>query len=407
MLHDYSTSAPVSLMIRRIDMLNISLFGPPGAGKGTQSKKLMKKYNLHYISTGDMLREEIHAKTPLGIEAKKIIDKGHLVPDELIVKLIEKKIKGTKGANGFLFDGFPRTVVQAYILEGLLFKFGSTLSAMYGVNVPEDELMKRMLKRAEIENRTDDTEEIIKERLKEYKRKTKPVADFYMEKEKYYELDGVGEVKDVFARLTVKIDKILESSWHNIIIFGPPGAGKGRMARRLAKANNMVLVATGEMLRKESAKNPELAKLAREHMNRGEHVPDEIPIRMIEQKIKASPGVNGFIFNGFPRTIVQAYILDGLLRRLNTTVSCMIHITMPTLKSIRSLKARGTTEEKRIYDTDIDVILRRMEQYVEKTIHVRDFYIDRGKYHQVNGDRPGDELFEDIQTIIEESKRIV
>ncbi len=388
-------------------MLNISLFGPPGAGKGTQSKKIMKKHNLHYISTGDMLREEISNKTSLGFEAKAIIEKGHLVPDELIVKLIENKIKGTKGANGFLFDGFPRTVVQAYILEGLLYKFGSTLSAMYGLTVPDSELMERLLKRAKIENRADDTEEIIKERLAEYQRKTKPVADFYKEKGKFTEVDGVGEIEDVFGRLTNELAKILENSWHNIIIFGPPGAGKGRMSRRLAKANNMALIATGEMMREEIEKGTEIGKIAQEHMRMGEHVQDEIPIRLIEQKIKNSSGVNGFFFNGFPRTIVQAYILDGLLQRLNTTISCMIHITMPTLKSIKSLKARGSTAQKRVYDTDIDVILKRMEEYVEKTIHVKDFYIDRGKYNMINGDMPSDELFEKIQEIIEESKRIV
>ena len=388
-------------------MLNISLFGPPGAGKGTQSKKIMKKHNLHYISTGDMLREEISNKTSLGFEAKAIIEKGHLVSDELIVKLIENKIKGTKGANGFLFDGFPRTVVQAYILEGLLYKFGSTLSAMYGLTVPDSELMERLLKRAKIENRADDTEEIIKERLAEYQRKTKPVADFYKEKGKFTEVDGVGEIEDVFGRLTNELAKILENSWHNIIIFGPPGAGKGRMSRRLAKANNMALIATGEMMREEIEKGTEIGKIAQEHMRMGEHVQDEIPIRLIEQKIKNSSGVNGFFFNGFPRTIVQAYILDGLLQRLNTTISCMIHITMPTLKSIKSLKARGSTAQKRVYDTDIDVILKRMEEYVEKTIHVKDFYIDRGKYNMINGDMPSDELFEKIQEIIEESKRIV
>ncbi len=388
-------------------MLNISLFGPPGAGKGTQSKKIMKKHNLHYISTGDMLREEISNKTSLGFEAKAIIEKGHLVPDELIVKLIENKIKGTKGANGFLFDGFPRTVVQAYILEGLLYKFGSTLSAMYGLTVPDSELMERLLKRAKIENRSDDTEEIIKERLAEYQRKTKPVAEFYKEKGKFTEVDGVGEIDNVFGRLTNELDNILENSWHNIIIFGPPGAGKGRVSRRLAKANNMALVATGEMMREEIERGTEIGKIAQAHMKMGEHVQDEIPIRLIEQKIKNSSGVNGFFFNGFPRTIVQAYILDGLLQRLNTTVSCMIHITMPTLKSIKSLKARGGTAQKRVYDTDIDVILKRMEEYVEKTIHVKDYYIDRGKYNMINGDMPSDELFEKIQEIIEESKRIV
>jgi len=178
-------------------MLNIALFGPPGAGKGTQSKLLLEKYNLTYISTGDILREEISKKTPLGIEAKGIIEKGGLVPDDLIVQIIEKKVTMNLNTAGILFDGFPRTVVQAYILEGLLSKMNTSLTCMLSLEVPKDELINRMLERAKVGGRADDTMDVIKVRLEEYENKTKPVIEFYREKNKYFPIDGVGSVDTI------------------------------------------------------------------------------------------------------------------------------------------------------------------------------------------------------------------
>ena len=151
-------------------MLNIALFGAPGAGKGTQSKELVKKYNLTYISTGDILRKEIAAGTELGLQAKDIINRGGLVSDELIVQIIEKIIESAD-EGGILFDGFPRTVVQAYILEGLLHRMNRRLLCMLSLEVPREELISRMLKRAAIEGRADDNEEVIKNRFKEYDEK--------------------------------------------------------------------------------------------------------------------------------------------------------------------------------------------------------------------------------------------
>ncbi|MDX9696063.1 MAG: adenylate kinase, partial [Bacteroidales bacterium] len=171
-------------------MFNIALFGPPGAGKGTQSKLLVQRFNLAYISTGDILREEIADGTELGKQAKSVIEEGGLVSDEIIVQIIEKKIKTNKEVNGFLFDGFPRTVVQAYILEGLLLKLNTSLNCMISLEVPQDILMNRMLERSKKENRIDDTLEVIHNRLKEYQNKTIPVAQFYKEKGICYSVDG-------------------------------------------------------------------------------------------------------------------------------------------------------------------------------------------------------------------------
>ena len=145
-------------------MLNIALFGPPGAGKGTQSKKLVEKYNLTYIATGDLLRQEIAEGTELGIEAKTLIEKGKLVPDDMIVQIIEKRISTNPDSKGILFDGFPRTYVQAYILEGLLMRMNSQLTCMLSLEVPRDLLVQRMLERGKTDGRTDDTLEVIEYR---------------------------------------------------------------------------------------------------------------------------------------------------------------------------------------------------------------------------------------------------
>ncbi|MCP4217307.1 MAG: adenylate kinase [bacterium] len=386
-------------------MLNIALFGPPGAGKGTQSKRLMEKFNLAYIATGDMLRQEIDEGTKLGREAKDIIAKGGLVSDEVIVKLIEKKIKHTTEAKGFLFDGFPRTVVQAYILEGLLLKFNSSLSCMMGLEVPEKELKTRLLARAKTENRADDHEEVIKRRIEEYNKKTVPVAEFYREKRKYFPIDGVGDQEDIFRQLTVPIESVLKESWQNIVVFGPPGAGKGTQAMRLAEKHNLVYLATGNMLREEVTRDTELGKSVAQFMNVGGLVPDEIAIRLIEGQIKMNQGANGFIFKGFPRTIVQAYILDGLLRRLDSSVSCMINFSMPTLQCIRRLQARGHSPKKRSYDTDTDIIVRRLEEYEAKTAHVGDYYKEQGKFYDINSNREADVVFDELTGILDDAAR--
>ncbi|HZJ73185.1 MAG TPA: adenylate kinase, partial [Perlabentimonas sp.] len=182
-------------------MLNIALFGPPGAGKGTQSDFLIKKYNLTYISTGEILREEIAAGTALGKKARDTIEAGGLVSDELVVQIIENRITKKTDTNGFLFDGFPRTTVQCYILDGLLMNMNTSLTCMLSIKVPDDELVRRLKSRAKVSNRKDDNDDVIQNRLAEYYSKTVPVAKYYDDKNLCYPIDGVGTVEDVQKRL--------------------------------------------------------------------------------------------------------------------------------------------------------------------------------------------------------------
>lgn len=378
-------------------MLNIALFGPPGAGKGTQSKKLLEKYNLTYISTGDMLRSEIAAGSDLGMKAKSIIEKGGLVNDELIIQLIEKKINTNPGSKGILFDGFPRTTVQAYVLEGLMLKLNTSLNCMISLQAPEDELIKRLLLRAKVSGRSDDNLEVIKNRLKEYEEKTKPVADFYAKKNKYYPLNGVGEIDEIFENIVKIVEQTKSVPQTNIVLLGKPGAGKGTQGNLLAQEFGLVYISTGKMMRQEIKDGTEIGRLAKPYMDKGEIVPDEIPIQLIERKINENPDANGFTFKGFPRTLIQAYILDGLLQRVNMSVSAMIDMKIPTLEAIKRLSARGRTEKARPYDGSAELIVNRLEQYKEKTNPVIDYYKNQGKYFSIRAEGNEKEVFESLE----------
>lgn len=192
-------------------MLNIVLFGPPGAGKGTQSQKLIDKYNLIHLSTGDLLRSEIAAGTALGMEAKKLMDNGLLVPDEVVIGMIENKVKEHRGAAGFIFDGFPRTVPQAQGLDKLLHENGTEISCMIALLVEDEELTKRLLLRGQTSGRPDDQNEaLIRNRVREYNTKTAPVADYYAGQGKFYTVHGIGDIEEIFRYLCQHVDALKE-----------------------------------------------------------------------------------------------------------------------------------------------------------------------------------------------------
>lgn len=377
-------------------MLNIALFGPPGAGKGTQSDWLIKKYNLTYISTGEILREEIAEGSPLGIKAKNIIEKGGLVSDELVVQIIENKIQKKTDTNGFLFDGFPRTTVQCYILDGLLMNMNTSLTCMLSLEVPDEELVRRLKSRAQIANRKDDNDEVIQVRLNEYYSKTVPVAKYYQDKGICHSIDGTGSVEEVQARLDTAVQKSLENRWANIIIFGYPGSGKGTQAKKIAEKYNMVYISTGKLLRQEIKNDTEIGRIAKPYMDKGIIVPDEIAIKLIEEKIQASPSSKGFIFKGFPRTIVQAYIVDGMLKKMNSSINSAIEIQVSPLEAMKRLAQRSKTDRSRNYDMDTETIVSRLEEYEQKTMLARDFYAKRNLIHSVSGEGTEDEVFERI-----------
>ena len=189
-------------------MFNLILFGPPGSGKGTQSEKIIEKFHLVHLSTGDLLRSQIAQQTALGLEAKTLMDKGHLVPDEVVVGMISTALEENPDAKGFLFDGFPRTAAQAEALDGLLEIKQTPVKVMLALDVSEDELVKRILKRGQSSGRSDDTDEsIIAARVAEYKNKTEAVADYYRKSDKVVMVPGEGSIDEIFERLSAEIEK--------------------------------------------------------------------------------------------------------------------------------------------------------------------------------------------------------
>lgn len=195
-------------------MLNLVLFGPPGAGKGTQSEMLINKYNLIHLSTGDILRFEISQGTELGRKAKKLMDQGVLVPDQVVIGMISNKLDSNKDANGFIFDGFPRTVAQAEALDTLLITKSSSISGMIELVVNTEELEKRLLNRGKASGRPDDANpQVIQNRIIEYNSKTAPVANYYKDQNKFTSINGIGSIDEIFESICSVVDNYPKSGY--------------------------------------------------------------------------------------------------------------------------------------------------------------------------------------------------
>jgi len=189
-----------------MESLNIVLFGPPGAGKGTQSEKLIDKYGLVHLSTGDILRSEIARGTDLGLKAKAVMDRGDLVSDDIVIGMIESKLDANPNVKGFIFDGFPRTTAQAIALDDLLQKKGTAIHAMLALEVDNEELTKRLLIRGQDSGREDDkNESIIRNRINEYNVKTAPLKEYYSEQAKFHSIEGIGTKEEIFQNLVTRI----------------------------------------------------------------------------------------------------------------------------------------------------------------------------------------------------------
>lgn len=193
-------------------MFNLILFGPPGSGKGTQSEKIVERYRLIHLSTGNLLRQEIADKTPLGLEAKNFMDKGQLVPDEVVIGMIDSSIEKHPDAPGFLFDGFPRTVAQAEALDRLLALKRTSINKVIALDVLEEELVCRLIKRGATSGRSDDVDEaIIRKRFAVYKKETQPVAEYYKDQDKLEVLKGIGTIEEIFSAISISIEREMAS----------------------------------------------------------------------------------------------------------------------------------------------------------------------------------------------------
>lgn len=189
-------------------MLNVVIFGAPGSGKGTQSEKIVEKYGINHISTGDVLRAEMKNGTELGKTAKGYIDQGQLIPDELMIDILASVFDSFKDSKGVIFDGFPRTIAQAEALKKMLAERGQDVSVMVDLDVPEEELMVRLIKRGKDSGRADDNEETIKKRLHVYHSQTAPLIDWYKNEKKYQHINGLGTMEGIFAEICEAVDKL-------------------------------------------------------------------------------------------------------------------------------------------------------------------------------------------------------
>jgi adenylate kinase len=384
-------------------MINIALFGPPGAGKGTQSEALIKAFNLYYISTGDLLRKELAAESRLGLEAKHIISSGGLVSDEIIVQIIEKTITEHPEANGFLFDGFPRTYMQCYILEGLMNKLNTSLSCLISLEIGEEESVMRLLKRAETSGRTDDNETVIRNRLREYQEKTLPVIQFYMDKGVFRAVKGDNSIEEVQKDIIAVVKDELRKHPVNVVLFGYPGSGRGSQGRALAKHFELEYIATGPMLDAEIAGQTQFGKRIQQLYESGSLVSDELVVPLIEQKLEESKNVRGFIYKGFPRTLVQSYILDGLIRKRGATIAKVIDIELPMLELIKRLDARSKTNSCMPYDSTTEKIVQRLQDHETKTVPVIEKYAQVHGVTKVDGTGSFEEVFDRLKAILEKS----
>lgn len=191
-------------------MLNLILFGPPGSGKGTQAAKLVEKYGLLHISTGDLFRSEIENQTPLGLEAKSFMDKGQLVPDSVTIGMLKNKVLANPDVNGYIFDGFPRTIAQSEALDVLLDELGQPITALIALEVEEEEIVGRLLERGKTSGRPDDADEtVIRKRISVYLAQTTPVYEYYHQHEKSVSIKGMGSIEEIFHALCAEIDRHL------------------------------------------------------------------------------------------------------------------------------------------------------------------------------------------------------
>ena len=282
-----------------------------------------------------------------------------------------------------------------------MINLNTSLNCLISIEVPEDESVARLLNRGLTSGRLDDNELVIRNRLKEYEEKTLPVLEFYKEKGNYISIDGYRSVEEVTAQIVEIINKELSKKLMNVVIFGYPGSGRGSQAIALSKKYGLEYISTGRMLEEEIAEGTELGKKITEIYENGELVPDEIVVPLLLKKIKNSKTVKGFIFKGFPRTLVQSYILDGILKKHNSKIRKIIDIQVSTLEVISRLDKRSKTNQCKPYDTSIEKIVRRLKEHEEKTLPVLNKYKEVRDVAIVNGEAPFEVVFERMAAEIE------
>ncbi len=372
--------------------MNIALIGPSGVGKGTHVASLSARYGLRHVATGDLFRSNLQDHTPLGVLARKYMEAGALVPDEVVDSMIEAWTEALDYEDGTLFDGFPRTPCQAAFLDDMLHKLGRKLDAVVYIRVPDVEVVARMSGRLicrrcqtpfhtlynpprlngtcdvcgkPLYHRPDDSAEMAHRRLRVFHRSTEPLLERYAAEGKLIIVSGEGTVSEVEARLVEALDHVSVERGKfigrdeygimfaqqaraskppaiglDLVLLGGPGSGKGTQAEQLASKLHLPHISTGDLFRENLKQATELGLLAKGYMDRGELVPDDVTDHMVEERLGRPDVGEGFILDGYPRTLAQAVALDEILARLGRRVTGALNIDVPDSSIIDRLSAR-------------------------------------------------------------------
>ena len=364
--------------------MNIALIGPSGAGKGTHAASLCARFDLRHVATGDLFRHHLQTRSALGLLARKYMEQGELVPDEVVDAIMEEWCSQRTAREGALFDGFPRTAYQAQFLDGLLQKLNRPLDAVVYLRVPDAGIVDRLAGRlvcrkcqapyhrtlhparregvcdacgGELYQRPDDSTQLVQARLRVFHRMTGPVLEHYAAAGRLAIISGEGSISEVDARL---LDFVAAVQRHSatfatraeaaqvvtvegaalsaaqvaraspdVVLLGGPGCGKGTQAERLCAELRLPHIATGDLFRENLRQATDLGKLAQTYMNRGELVPDDVTEAMVEERLARPDTQGGFILDGFPRTLSQAGALTEMMTRLRRRIAAVLYIKVP------------------------------------------------------------------------------
>lgn len=377
--------------------MTIALIGPSGSGKGTQASRIVSEFNLLHISTGDLFRQSLEQRTALGLLAKAYMDQGCLVPDEVADALIEEWLLKVAPEQTILFDGFPHTLYQATFLDNLLEENNRQLKAVIYLKVPDEVILARLPGRVICRNcqspyhleddppatagvcdncggklyeRLDDNPEIVRTRLKVFHRAIKPLVNYYAATGKLIIVDGDGTLDEVTDRLietvaaiqkqeppvatkaetaeiqvsgveiATPVGELIEKSSIDVVLLGAPGSGKGTQAEHLKDQLGLLHIATGDLFRENLNNNTDLGKLAKTYMERGELVPDDVTEAMVEERLSRPDTENGFVLDGFPRTLPQAEALTGMLNKLQRGLDSVLYIKVSDAEIVKRLSGR-------------------------------------------------------------------
>ncbi len=446
--------------------MNIALLGTSGAGKGTHAGPLCSRYNLQHISTGDLLRQNLESGSALGTLARKYMERGELVPDEVVDGMIEECVRKLDAQKGTLFDGFPRTVYQAQFLDDLLKPFNRALIAAIYLDVSDAEVVSRLVSRltcrkcqtpyhatirppqaagtcdlcgGEPYQRADDTDDMVSTRLRVFHRTTGQVVDYYTRTNKLIMVPGEGAIDAVGARLIGTLDAVKTRSHRfvaqaearevtaaratavlprqlarhslDVVLLGGPGSGKGTQSEQLSRQLTLPHIATGDLFRDNLKNSTALGKLAKTYMNRGELVPDDVTEGMVEERLARPDTRDGFILDGFPRTLPQAQALMEMMAGMQRRIAGVLYINVSDESIVSRLSGRLICRDCQtsyhqqfkppkqsgvcdgcggeLYQRDDDnpnTVRARLKTFHGQTKPLIEYYTRAGVLHEINGE---------------------